>query len=113
MNGTIVRMIIAPAVLLACGAANAGEIYGRIVSDSGSVNAAVVVVKVNSEEKKVKTDEKRGSYRVVLKESGTGTIEVEFKDEKLKAEVASYDRSVRYDFEIVKNEEGKYELKRK
>ncbi len=107
------KLVNSIALLLICGVAQAGEIRGRILKDSKPAGGLQVVAKVGEESKRKTTDNKTGSYRLIMKNTGTGTITVTFDGEELTAPVTSHSKSVRYNFHIVRNDQGKYVLKRR
>jgi hypothetical protein len=90
----------------------AGEIYGTIV-DAGKPLPAGVRVSVTIADKSFTADtDKFGSYHVFATGKGKGTLTVDYKGQKLAAEVFSYDKPTRYDW-TVEPVDGKPALKRK
>jgi hypothetical protein len=105
-------LILLTMVCFSASIALAGEIFGTI-SESGKLVPAEVKVEIAVSEKQYAGEtDKFGAYSVYVKEKGKATLTVYFKDQKPTAEVLSFDRSTRYDWNI-EVVDGKMTLKRK
>jgi len=99
-------------------AAFAGQIYGILRDGEQSVAEGVVIEMIYSDksgEKRyaAKTD-KYGSYKVYAPISGRFWLRVYYAgDWSQPYQVSSYDDPVRYDFDLVRQSDGKYVLKRR
>jgi hypothetical protein len=90
----------------------AGEIFGTI-SESGNLVPAGVKVEIAAAGKQYTGEtDKFGAYRLFVNEKGKAALTVYFKDQKPTAEVLSFDRATRYDWNI-EVVDGKMTLKRK
>lgn len=98
--------------ILASAPALAGEVFGKIVEGNASVGgAATVEAKCGSKVyPPVKTD--KGSYHLVLAESGKCTMTVTFKEKSASLEIASYDDPVQVDLAL-EIKDGKLTARRK
>ena len=103
-------------ILVACAiassAANAGEIFGKVLD--GGAPAAEVEVSVKCGEKAYPsvTTDKAGSYHLVTSESGKCTITVKRKAASASVDIASYDDPVQCDL-VLESKDGKMTLRRK
>ncbi len=92
--------------------ASAGEIFGTI-SESGKLVPAGVKIEIAASGKQYAGEtDKLGGYRLFVNEKGKAALTVYFKDQKPGAEVLSFDRATRYDWNI-EVVDGKMTLKRK
>jgi hypothetical protein len=99
-------------VLAMASAAVAGEIYGTVVESGKPVPAGTKMeVDVAGKTFAGETD-KFGTYHIFVAEKGKGTLTANYKDQKLTAEIFSYERATRYDW-TVEVVDGKMVLKRR
>ena len=92
-------------------AAHAGEIFGTI-DDAGKPAAGVKIeISIAGKSFTGETD-KAGSYHIFAAEKGKGTLTADYKGQKPKVDVVSYEKATRYDWTI-EVAEGKLVLKRK
>ena len=90
----------------------AGELVGTI-SEGDKPIAQGVKVEVTAGDKTYSTEtDKFGGYRLYVKEKGKCTLKVSYKDQTPTFNVASFDKSTRYDF-VLTQKDGKYILGRK
>jgi len=100
------------ALIVSASMAMAGEVYGTITQGDKPVAAGVKVeISVAGKVYEAETD-KFGSYRVLVKEKGKGTITVRLNKEAVSAGLFSYDKATRYDW-ILQTTDGALSLKRK
>jgi len=90
----------------------AGEVYGKIVEGNASVgDAATVEARCGAKAyPAVKTE--KGSYHLVLAETGKCTMTVKFKQQSASLEIASYDDPVQVDL-VLEIKDGKLAARRK
>ena len=98
--------------ILASAPAAAGEVYGKIVEGNASVgDAATVEARCGAKAyPAVKTE--KGSYHLVLAETGKCTMTVKFKQQSASLEIASYDDPVQVDL-VLEVKDGKLAARRK
>lgn len=88
-------------VFLFAATVHAGEIYGTVTDGGKPVPAGVKVeIKVAGKVYAGETD-KFGSYRIVVKEKGKGTLTVHHGGQSPSLGLFSYDKSTRYDWILV------------
>ena len=99
-------------VFLTTSAAIAGELYGTITEAGKPVPAGVKIEIVVAGKGVAGETDKLGTYHIFAAEKGKGTLTAIYKDQKLAADIFSYERATRYDWsvEVV---DGKTMLKRK
>jgi hypothetical protein len=106
------RAMLLLALLLPASSVLAGEIYGTI-TDGGKPVAAGLKVEIAAAGKSYTAEtDKFGSYRIVVKEKGKCTITVHVKAQSPSADLFSYDRSTRYNWNL-QTKDGKLSLQRK
>jgi hypothetical protein len=99
-------------LMLATGAARAGELFGTLTEAGKAVNAGVrVEITISGKTYAGETD-KFGSYRLIVKEKGKATLTVFYKDQKPAFQLVSYDRATRYDL-VLEAKDSTYSLRRK
>ena len=93
-------------------AAIAGELYGTIIEAGKPVPAGIKIeVAVAGKAFAGETD-KFGTYHIFSAEKGKGTLTANYRDQKLTADIFSYERATRYDW-TVEVVDGKMTLKRR
>jgi hypothetical protein len=97
---------------LMCQIAVAGEIFGTI-SDGGKPVPAGTKIEITAAGKTYAGEsDKFGSYHVFVNEKGKCTLAVLYKEQKPAADIFSYDRATRYDWNV-ESSDNKLALKRK
>ena len=98
--------------LVTCAAsAFGGEIYGTIKENGKPVEKDIpVTIELNGKPYSKTTDE-FGSYRIIVAETGKGTVKIVFKQQTIGCDIQSYSTPVRFDL-VIENANGKYALKR-
>jgi hypothetical protein len=105
-------LIFLGTICLSASYALAGEIYGTI-TDSGKPVAAGIKVEIATAANKYTGEtDKTGDYHVFVSDKGKAALTVSYKDQKPFTSVFSYDKSTRYDWDII-IVDGKMTLKRK
>jgi len=90
----------------------AGEIYGSISEGNKPVPAGVIVqVRVADKIYTTETD-KFGSYRILVREKGKGTLTITYDVESATLGISSYEKSTRYDW-VLETKDGKLAIRRK
>ena len=108
MRPTIVTL----ALVLSASTVLAGEVFGTITDGKKPIaEGTKVEISVSGKSYAAETD-RFGSYRIVVKEKGKGTLTVRLKDQSPSVEFYSYDKSTRYDW-VLEAKEGKLALRRK
>ena len=97
--------IIALLMMLASIPASAGEVYGNVTENGRPAVGMKVEIKSGSGSYSAETD-RYGSYRLFVKERGNCKLTIA---QSAPVEIASYDRSVRYNL-ILEKKDGKYTL---
>ena len=109
MKRTVVLLM---ALLFSASWAMAGEVYGTIMQGSKPVAVGVKLeISVAGKVYSTETD-KFGSYRVIVKEKGKGTITVTIDTTSVSAGMFSYDKATRYDW-VLDTKDGELFLRRK
>lgn len=104
--------IVAFALFLSASTVLGGEVFGTITDGKKPVSEGTKVeIAISGKSYAAETD-RFGSYRIVVKEKGKGTITVRLKDQSPSVEFFSYDKSTRYDW-ILETKDGKLVLRRK
>ena len=98
--------------LIFCAASSfGGEIYGTIKENGKPIaNGIPVTIELNGKVYSKPTDE-FGSYRIIVAETGKGTVKIAFKQQTVGCEIQSYSTPVRFDL-VIENVNGQYLLKR-
>jgi len=105
-------LIYALAFILMASVAMAGEIFGTITDEGKPVPAGVKIeVTVAGKSFTGETD-KFGTYHVFAAEKGKGTLTAHYRDQKPTAEMFSFEKATRYDYNV-ETADGKLTLKRK
>lgn len=104
--------ILAVALSLVSSSTLAGEMFGTISEGGKPVSEGVKVVVAAGEKTYSAETDKFGSYRLFVKEKGKCILKVHFKDQTPSFQVASFEKSTRYDF-VLNLKDGKYTLGRK
>jgi hypothetical protein len=114
LKGKIMKILSALASLLflLTSSALAGELFGTISEGSKPVAAGVKVEVTAGDKTYTAETDKFGSYRLFVKEKGKCTLKAYYKDQTPSFNVASFDKSTRYDFALTQKD-GKYTLGRK
>ncbi|RLI00599.1 hypothetical protein DRO38_06185, partial [Candidatus Bathyarchaeota archaeon] len=87
----------------------AGEIYGSIRERERSIEPGIKVEIMTARNTYFTETDKYGSYRLYVPEKGKCTLKVHYKQQSPLIEIYSYERSVRYDLVLEKNN-GQYSL---
>jgi hypothetical protein len=99
------------AVTFCAASSFAGEIYGTIKENGKPIGKDVpVTIELNGKVYSKPTDE-FGSYRIIVAETGKGTVKLVFKQQTIDCEIQSYSTPVRFDL-VIENVNGQYLLKR-
>ena len=98
-------------VLLFPATASAGEIYGTIKEGTRLVGQGIKIEIASGGSIYSTETDKYGSYRLFVKERGKCQLRVLYGQQSPSIEIASYDRSVRYDLALEKKD-GNYALRR-
>lgn len=106
----LVRLILL-AVTFGAASSFAGEIYGTIKENGKPIAKDVpVTIELNGKKYSKPTDE-FGTYRIIVAETGKGTVNIPFKQQTIGCEIQSYSSPVRFDL-VIENVNGQYALKR-
>lgn len=108
MKSTILLL----AALFSASTALGGEIFGTITDGKKPVSEGTKVEITMSDKSYAAVTDRFGSYRIVVKEKGKGTITVHLKDQSTSVEFFSYDKSTRYDW-VLETKDAKLVLRRK
>ena len=90
----------------------AGEIFGTIVDAGKPVPEGTKIEVTVAGKTFTGAADKLGTYHVFAAEKGKGTLTAYYKDQKLTADVFSFDKATRYDYGV-ETADGKLILKRK
>ncbi len=109
----MIRVRLVLLILLLPRVAFAGELYGSLTEGKMSVGEGVQVEIQCAETAYPPTaTDKYGSYRLYVQARGKCLLTVHYKQQSPAIGVSSYERSVRYDLVLEKND-GQYSLRRK
>jgi hypothetical protein len=100
------------AVGLLSSVAIAGEVYGTILDDGKAIAEGVKVEVIVAGKSYAGETDKLGTYHVFAAEKGKGTLSVHHNNQKLSADIFSFEKSTRYDW-MIEIVDGKPILKRK
>ncbi len=109
------RRVWLPALilLLAPGAAIAGEIYGAISEGANRVGEGVPVeIKCGAKTYPPQKTDKAGAYHLAVEDDSKCTLTVRYKDQAPTISVVSYADPVQLDL-VLELKDGKYTLRRK
>lgn len=99
-------------LIIIAGLAMAGQISGRITENGRPIPEGTRVVITCSGSPKESPTDRFGSYRVFQQPNGPCTLEV-YGYRGAKGSVVSYPDPVTFDFELVRNSDGSYFLRRR
>jgi hypothetical protein len=94
-------------------AVSAGQIYGTIVADDKPVKDTDIEIKCGEDAPLKGKTAADGAYRINVPPQGQCTLTLPAYTGKPSATIFSTPNPTLYNFAIVKNAEGKYELKRR
>jgi hypothetical protein len=91
----------------------AGEVFGKIFDEAGSVGdtAAVSIQCGDKSYPPTRTDDS-GAYHVVVKETGKCTLTVSVEERSASLGIASYDEAVQVDL-VLETKDGKLTVRRR
>jgi hypothetical protein len=101
------------AALLLPATADAGQVYGTIVSDGKGVNRASIEIQCGKEAPVTGATTGDGSYRINVPQQGQCTFTLPAHDGKPSVMIFSSPNPSAYNFELTKGGDGKYELRRR
>src|SRR5512135_3024356 len=87
-------------VFLATAVAMAGELYGTINDAGKPVPAGVKIEVVVAGKSFAGETDNLGTYHIFATEKGKGSLTMTYKGQKPTADVFSYERSTRYDWDV-------------
>lgn len=91
----------------------AGQVYGRLLERNRSVGPGVrIIISCHQNIYNGVTDS-YGSYRIYVPRQGRCELTVYYRNQPTTTSIYSYNDPVRYDFELVRNREGRYFLRRR
>lgn len=93
--------------------AYAAQIYGSLTEGGSPVRGVRAVIKCSSGREYSKDTDNYGSYNVYVGEKGKCAFTVYYSGQTPTSDVYSYDEPVRYDFELMRQQNGQYILRRK
>ena len=93
--------------------AQAGQVYGTIVMDGKGVGGAGIEITCGSDAAAKGTTAADGAYRINVQPQGQCTLTLPDHPGKPTATVFSGPNPALYNFELVKNGDGNFELKRR
>jgi hypothetical protein len=103
----LVLALFVPAVVYA------GQIYGTIVSEGQGVKGASIEIQCGKEEAVTGSTAADGSYRINVPQQGQCTLALPSHEGRPSATVFSSPNPALYNFELTKQADGKYELRRR
>jgi len=106
-------LLVLTLLFLCCQSVSAGQIYGTLREFDRPVgpNVKVEVVCGNSTYSAV-TDN-NGLYRLFAKETGRCIIRAYYQNQAPQTDVDSYPNPAHYDFDLIRQKDGHYELRRR
>ncbi len=90
----------------------AGELFGTLHEGGKNAPKGIKIELVISKKTYSTETDAYGSYRLFVPEKGRCVLKVYYKNQSLSLDAFSYDKSTRYDLDLINNN-GKYSLKRK
>ncbi len=90
----------------------AGELFGTLHEGGKTVAKGITIDLVISKKTYSTQTDAYGSYRLFVPEKGRCVLKVQYKNQSLSLDAFSYDKSTRYDLEVI-SKDGKFSLKRK
>lgn len=92
----------------------AAQVHGSLREGNKSVKRGVAIEIVCGRHSRSSgaTDD-HGSYQIYVRETGRCIFNVHYQGQRVEAVIYSHDDPVRYDFGLVKQQDGRYELRRK
>ena len=112
MRPIIAGLCFAFAVCL-CASVSAGPIYGTIVADDKPVKDTDIEIKCGEDAPLKGKTASDGAYRINVPKEGQCSVTLPTYAGKPSATIFSTPNPTLYNFAVVKNAEGKYELKRR
>lgn len=106
------RGLLAILAIGATSVALAGHVFGTIRENNQPLSGARVTLRCAAETAPGTTD-KEGTYRLYSKSAGPCTLEIEHHGRRATGTLYSYDRPTAYDFDLVKDGKGGYELRKR
>ena len=94
------------------GAVSAGQVYGTIVQNGQPLRRAPVELRCSGETASDVTDDD-GVYRLFVRATGSCQFVVEPKGRNVAAAIYSYDRPTGYNFDLMIDRNGRWELVRR
>jgi len=96
-----------------CLPVNAGQVYGTLREADRPVAANVKVEVVCGNSTYSALTDASGLYRLFARETGKCTVRVYYQNQVPQAVVDSYANPAHYDFDLVRQQNGQYELRRR
>lgn len=93
--------------------AEAAQIYGSLKEGEKSVGRGVEIAITCNNTPYRTTTEEDGSYRVFVRERGKCRFTVTYRNRTAATDIYSFDDPTRYDFELVRQPDGNYVLRRR
>ena len=103
----LVFAVLVPAVVYA------GQIYGTIVFEGKGVKNVAIEIQCGKEDPVMGMAAADGSYRINVPHQGQCTVTLPSYEGRPSAAIFSGPNPAAYNYELVKNADGKYELKRR
>jgi hypothetical protein len=91
----------------------AGQLYGTFRESGRPVGPNISVVVVCNGNKYTALTDNYGTYKLFAKENGRCTLSVSYQNQTLQAPIDSYPSPAQYDFDLIRQSTGQYELRRK
>lgn len=101
------------AAIVTASAAWAGHVYGTIREGNQPLREAKVTLRCGNEQPAAATTDQEGTYRLFSKAAGSCTLEMEHQGRRAVGSLYSYDRPTAYDFDLVQDGKGGWELRRR
>ena len=104
---------MALALIATASTAFAGHVYGTLRENNQPLRDARVSLRCRNEVTPPGTTDHEGTYRLYSKVAGACTLEMHHQGRSAAASLYSYDRPTAYDFDLVKDGKGGWELRRR